>query len=334
VARPEGIPAPEHFELVDDVVREPVDGEVLLRNDYLSIVPAMRGWVSAEKNYATQVAVGDVMRSAALATVLRSQHPDYREGDRVVGAFGWQEFATVPGGSNGPIDFKVDPAFMSDIPETSLLGVLGLTGLTAYFGLLEIGRPLPGDTVVVSSAAGSVGSCVGQIAKISGCRVVGIAGGPEKLRLCTEEYGFDAAVDYKAADFEPALARACQGGVDVYFDNTAGGISDAVMRHINVGARVIVCGTAAVSSWSGQVMGPRVERKLLVQRASMRGMLVYDYRQQFDRARDRLRDWVRDGRIRFQEDVLDGIESTLDSISRLYRGDNRGKLLVRLTRNP
>lgn len=323
-ARPEGIPQAEHFELVDAPRPAPAEGEVLVRNSFLSVEPAMRGWVSAVANYSEPVAIGAVMRSLAAGTVVELRHPDWRPGDRVAGMFGWQEFAAV---RPSAIQRRIDDA---GLPMSTALGVLGLNGLTAYFGLLDAGQPKAGETVVVSTAAGAVGSCVGQVAKIEGCRTVGIAGGATKVALCREAFGFDAAVDYKAADFEAALAAACPGGIDVYFDNTAGAISDAVLRHLNVGARVVICGTASIASWDPIPLGPRVERHLLVKRARMQGILVFDYADRYAEGLARLAAWVREGRIRYREDILVGIEQAPDAIAGLYRGDNLGKRLIRV----
>src|SRR5512139_3880440 len=277
-SRPSGIPQAEHFEIVEAPVPDPADGQVLVRNIYLSVEPAMRGWVSAVANYSEPVALGAVMRSLAVGRVEESRHPDFRPGDYVTGMFGWQDYAAAEGKA---IQRKV---VRTGLPISTSLGVLGLNGLTAYFALLEIGQPKPGETVVVSTAAGAVGSCVGQIAKIKGCRSVGIAGGPDKVRMCREEFRYDSAVDYKAEDFEPALAAACPGGVDVYFDNTAGRISASVMHRLNVGARVVICGTASVASWDPIPQGPRVERHLLVKRARMQGFLIFDYAKRFPEA--------------------------------------------------
>ena len=242
-SRPSGIPQAEHFEIVEVPVPEPSDGQVLVRNIYLSVDPAMRGWVSAAANYSDPVAVGAVMRSLAVGRVEESRNSDFHPGDYLTGMFGWQDYAVVDAGA---IERKVGG---SGVPVSTSLGVLGLNGLTAYFALLDLGQPQAGETVVVSTAAGAVGSCVGQIAKIKGCRTVGIAGGPDKVRICREDFHFDAAADYKADDFESALDAACPEGVDVYFDNTAGSISDSIVRRLKVGARVVICGTASIASW-------------------------------------------------------------------------------------
>jgi NADPH-dependent curcumin reductase CurA len=238
--------------------------------------------------------------------------------------FGWQDYAVVDAAA---IEREVGG---SGLPISTSLGVLGLNGLTAYFALLEIGQPKAGETAVVSTAAGAVGSCVGQIAKIKGCRTVGIAGGPEKVRMCVEDFRYDAAVDYKANDFELVLDAACPGGVDVYLDNTAGPISDSVMRRINVGARLVICGTASIASWEPPPRGPRVERHVLVKRARMQGFLIFDYAQRYSEALRELESWVRAGEIRYREDILDGIEQAPDSIAGLYRGENLGKRLIRI----
>jgi NADPH-dependent curcumin reductase CurA len=322
-SRPSGIPGEEHFEIVEAPVPALLDGQVLVRNIYLSVDPAMRGWVSAVANYAEPVALGSVMRSLAVGRVEESRQADFRPGDYVTGMFGWQDYAVVEGKT---IQRKVE----TGLPISTSLGVLGVNGLTAYFALLDIGQPKAGETVVVSTAAGAVGSSVGQIAKIKGCRSVGIAGGPEKVRLCRDEFRYDAAVDYKAGDFESALEVACPAGVDVYFDNTAGRISDAVMRRVNVGARVVICGTASVSSWDPVPQGPRVERHLLVKRARMQGFLIFDYAQRFPEALRELESWVRAGQIRYREDILEGLEQAPGSIAGLYRGENLGKRLIRI----
>ena len=323
-SRPSGIPQAEHFEIVEAPVPDPSDGQVLVRNIYLSVDPAMRGWVSAVANYSDPVALGAVMRSGAVGRVEESRSADFHAGDYVLGMFGWQDFAVVA--AEG-IERKVDG---SVLPISTSLGVLGLNGLTAYFALLEVGHPRAGETVVVSTAAGAVGSCVGQIAKIKGCRTVGIAGGADKVRVCRGDFRYDAAVDYKADDLEAALDVACPEGVDVYFDNTAGSISDSIMRRLNVGARVVICGTASIASWDPPPQGPRVERHLLVKRARMQGFLIFDHVQRNPEALRELENWVRNGQIRYREDILDGLERAPGSIAGLYRGENLGKRLIRI----
>ncbi|MCL4799455.1 MAG: NADP-dependent oxidoreductase [Burkholderiales bacterium] len=323
-ARPDGIPQAEHFELVERPAPAPGPGQVLVRNIYLSVDPAMRGWVSAVANYSEPVPLGGVMRSLAVGRVEASRHPDYRPGEIVTGLFGWQDYAVADAAA---IQRKVTE---TDLPMTTALGVLGLNGITAYFGLLEIGRPKAGETVVVSTAAGAVGSCVGQIAKLKGCRTVGIAGGATKTRLCRDEFGYDAAIDYKQGDLSAALGAACPAGVDVYFDNTAGPISDAVHARLAVGARVVICGTASAASWDPPPPGPRVERHLLVKRARMQGFVVFDFAARYGEARAALVEWVRSGKIRYREDILEGIERAPGAIAGLYRGENLGKRLIRI----
>ena len=323
-ARPTGIPDTEHFKIVEGPVPVPGDGQILVRNIFLSVEPAMRGWVSAVANYSEPVAIGAVMRSLAAGRVAASRHPDFRAGELVTGWFGWQDYAAAPASA---VEQRVTE---TDLPLSAALGVLGLNGITAYFGLLDVGQVSEGDTVVVSTAAGAVGSCVGQIAKIKGCRTVGIAGGREKVRLCREEFGYDAAFDYQSDDLEAALAAACPDGVDVYYDNTAGPISDTVYRHLRVGARVVVCGTASVASWDPVPQGPRVERHLLVKRARMQGFIIFDYAARFGEARTALAQWVRSGALRYREDILDGIDKAPGAIAGLYRGENLGKRLIRI----
>ncbi len=325
-SRPNGIPQAEHFELAHAPVPELAHGQFLVRNEFLSVEPAMRGWVSAVANYAAPVGIGEVMRSFAAGQVIASRHPGYAEGDSVMGMLGWQQYAVSDGST---ITRKVRE---TDLPLSLSLGVLGLNGITAYFGLLDLGLPRAGDTVVVSTAAGAVGSAVGQIAKLMGCRTVGLTGGPVKTALCREEFGYDDAIDYKAGDIGTALAQACPRGVDVYFDNTAGPISDAVLPLLATGARVVICGTASVASWDPPPMGPRVERYLLVKRARMSGLLVFDYQLRYEEAVTRLADWVRAGALRYREDIVEGIERAPAAIAELYRGENLGKRLIHLPR--
>ncbi|MGA7974793.1 MAG: NADP-dependent oxidoreductase [Pseudolabrys sp.] len=322
-SRPAGIPQAENFALAEAPVPELADGQFLVRNHYLGVEPAMRGWVSAVANYAEPVPLDGVMRSFAVGEVVASRHPDFEVGARVNGMFGWQEYAVSDGAGVRHVRER-------DLPLSLFLGVLGLNGITAYFGLLETGEPKAGETVVVSTAAGAVGSCVGQIARIKGCCTVGIAGGPVKTKLCTDEFGYAAALDYKAPDFAQGLAQALSSGADVYFDNTAGAISDAVHTHLNVGARIVICGTASIASWDPWPVGPRIERTMLVKRARMQGFLVLDHMHRYDEAIAQLADWVRAGKIRYREEILPGLESAPDAIAGLYRGENLGRRLIGL----
>ena len=323
-SRPAGIPQAEHFSIETASVPELEPGQLLVRNAYLSVEPAMRGWVNAAANYSDPVGIGEVMRSFAAGQVVASRHPDYAVGDVVMGMLGWQDYAITDG---SPIRRKVKER---DLPLSLSLGVLGINGVTAYFALKECGRPRAGDTVVVSTAAGAVGSAVGQLAKGWGCRTIGIAGGPEKVALCRDVFGFDAAVDYKAADFEAAFNDASAQGVDVYFDNTAGRISDLVVPRINKNARIVICGTASVSNWQPWPTGPRVERHLLNKTATMQGFLVWDYESRYEEAVAYLAQQIREHRLNYREEVLDGIEAAPDAIAGLYRGENVGKRLIRL----
>ena len=323
-SRPVGVPQAVHFGFDEPQVPELSDGEFLIANRFLSVEPAMRGWVNDAPNYSPPVPVGDMMRSFAAGEVLASRHPDWKEGDLVAGMFGWQRYA-VSNGSD--VTRRVDER---DLPLSLSLGVLGLNGVTAYFGLLDVGQPRAGETVVVSTAAGAVGSCVGQIAKIKGCRTVGIAGGSAKVDQCRREFGYDEAIDYKSGHLDDELVRTCPGGVDVYFDNTSGSITDAVLRRLNQGGRVAICGTAALQNWSPWPEGPRVERHLLVKRARMQGFLIFDYLHRYGEAVNQLATWLRDGRLTYREHVLDGLEAAPDAIAMLYRGENAGKLLIRV----
>jgi NADPH-dependent curcumin reductase CurA len=315
-SRPDGIPQAANFQLVETPIPALLDGgQLLVRNLYLSVEPAMRGWINAAANYSEPVPLGSVMRSFATGCVEESRHPHFTRGDYVTGLFGWQEYAVVPADSARRITDL-------DVPLSTSLGVLGLNGLTAYVALLDIGRPKPGETVVVSTAAGAVGSVVGQIAKLNGCRTVGIAGGAAKVAMCLSEFRFDDAVDYKSGDLDSRLAAACPAGVDVYFDNTAGAISDAVIPRLNVGARVVVCGTASIAQWAPRPLGPRIERDLLTKRASMQGFLALDHEHRRPEAMRFLSRCVRDGSLRYREDVLEGLHEAPGAIARLYRGEN------------
>ncbi|UCH74719.1 MAG: NADP-dependent oxidoreductase [Rhodospirillales bacterium] len=331
-ARPAGGVTADLFELVESPRPVPGPGEVLIRVRYLSIDPAMRGWISAAANYSAPVPIGAPMRSFTLGEVAESNHPNYAPGDLVYGRQGWQDWAVSDGAD---IDRKVDPA---DGPVTAALHVLGLNGITAYFGLLEVGKPKQGETVVVSTAAGAVGSIVGQIAKIRGCRAVGITGSAAKVRQCLDEFGYHAALDYRAeADLSAALSAACPDRIDVYFDNTGGPISDAVLEHLNPGARIVICGTMGipdVGPGEPPPVGPRPNRALLVARARMQGFLVLDHMPRAGEAVAKLSHWLREGRLRFAEDIVDGLEAAPAALLRVLAGANTGKMLVRVDDTP
>ena len=320
-SRPTGIAQAEHFAIKDVPIAAPEAGEILVRNAFLSVEPAMRGWIADAANYSEPVPIGSVMCALAVGRVVTSRHPDYQEGDAVSGWFGWQTYATVKA------EAVVRKIKELDLPLSLSLGVLGINGVTAHLALTLIGEPKPGELVLVSTAAGAVGSAVGQIAKILGCRTVGIAGGPEKVRLCIEDFGYDSALNYRTDDLETGISAACPKGVDIYFDNTAGPISDIAYRHLARGARVVVCGTASVPSWSH----PRVERHLLVKRVRMQGFVIFDHMDRYESSVAQLADWVRADRLRYREDILDGIEACPDALAGLYRGENLGKRLIRLS---
>src|SRR6202035_2756115 len=324
-SRPSGIPQAENFGIRDGDIPVIAEGEFLVQNHYLSSDPAARGWGADATTYWPRIAIGDTMRAFAVGEIIESRHPRYSTGEKVMGLFGWQEYAAA---SDKHVSLKIAHR---DLPLSLYLGVLGLNGFTAYFGLLDVGLPKAGDAVVVSTAAGAVGSCVGQIAKIKGCRTVGIAGGAEKVRQCLDEFGFDAAIDYKAGiDLDEALRSACPEGVNVYFDNTSGSISDAVLRNLALGARIVICGTASYPSWNPWNMGPRPERHLLVKRARMQGFLTMDYADRFADALKDIVGWIHAGKIRYREEVLDGLAHAPGSLERLYSGENMGKLVMRL----
>ena len=323
-ARPTGVAQSEHFR-IDKVPLEPiVEGELRVRNRFLSVEPAMRGWIADAGNYSAPIPIGSVMRALAVGDVIESRHEGFRAGETLCGWFGWQEVATV-----GP-EAVVRRVTESDLPASLALGVLGINGVTAHLALSLIGEPRAGETVLVSTAAGSVGSAVGQIAKLLGSRTVGIAGGSEKVAQCRELFGYDAAIDYRADGLRDAIAAACPDGVDVYFDNTAGTISDTVYPQLAFKARVVICGTAAVRAWDPWPSGPRVERHLLVKRARMQGFVIFDHMDRYEASVAQLADWVRAGRLRYVEDVLEGIESCPDALAGLYRGENKGKRIIRL----
>lgn len=302
----------------------PGPGQILIRNLYLSCEPAQRGWIAAGANYSEPVPLGGVVRSFALGQVAESDSSKWPAGSFVYGRFGWQDWHLSDGSD---IDRRVH---LHDGPLENNLHLLGLTGLTAYLALTEIGRPQAGETVAVSTAAGAVGSIAGQVAKILGCRTVGFTGSTEKVRQCLDEFGYDAAIDYRTAgDLSAALKAAAPEGVDVYYDNTAGPVSDAVMADLKVGARIAVVGTMAIPS-QPVPEGPRYNRAILVSRATMTGFLAFDWKHKFDEAAHQLAIWHREGRIKVRHDVAEGIEKAPAHLVRLLKGENQGKAMVRI----
>jgi NADPH-dependent curcumin reductase CurA len=326
--RPAGLPTADDFALEEVPVRVPADGELLVRTLLVSIDPAMRGWVNTAPNYAEPVAVGQVMRSFGLGEVVESRTAAYAPGDIVVGMTGWQQWATL---GAAEIHRRVDPDLG---PVSTALGVLGINGLTAYIGMLDIGRPNPGETVLVSSAAGAVGSAAGQLAALRGARVVGLAGSPEKCALCVEEFNFDACIDYRhAGDLGAALAEHCPAGIDVFFDSVGGPTLDAVLGSINVGARVAICGTISLPPGEA-VDGPRAERALLVRRALMHGFLATDHLDRSEAIFEELAGHVRDGTLRYREDIAPALTDAPRALERLLAGQNTGKSIVRVAEHP
>jgi NADPH-dependent curcumin reductase CurA len=313
-------------------VEEPVPtvgpGQVLVRNLYLSMDPTQRGWM-ARDTYIPAMAVGDVVRSSGVGQVVGSRHDGFRQGDLVRGGVGWQDYLLTDGG--GPLPLVKLPAGV-DIPLA--MSVLGLTGITAYFGLLEVGRPEKGETVVVSGAAGATGSVAGQIAKIRGCQVVGIAGGPEKCGWLTGEAGFDAAIDYKAERVDRRLRELCPNGIDVFFDNVGGEILDAALANLAMRGRVVICGAISGYNEKAPPPGPRNYLSLLVQRGRMEGFIILDYMDRAAEAVSALSQWVREGKIRHQEDIQEGLENAPATLLRLFEGKNRGKQLLKIADPP
>ncbi|MEP6814180.1 MAG: NADP-dependent oxidoreductase [Marmoricola sp.] len=329
--RPVGEPDASTFETGTGTLAEPQDGEVLLQVRYLSLDPYMRGRLSDTKSYAAPVEVGDVMVGGTVGEVLESRHPNLATGDQVLSYSGWQTHAV----ESGDAVRKLDP---EAAPVSTALGVLGMPGFTAYAGLLEIGKPQPGETVVVAAATGPVGSAVGQIAKIKGARAVGIAGGPDKVRALTEEFGFDAAIDHRAPDFVDQLKAATPDGIDVYFENVGGPVFDAVSRRLNLYARVPVCGLVAnynaTEAPAGPDRLPGYLGQILTRSLTIRGFIQSEFTK--SHGRDFVRDmsgWVADGSVRYREDVVDGLENAPDAFAGMLRGANFGKLLVKVSRD-
>jgi NADPH-dependent curcumin reductase CurA len=323
-ARPVGLPKPSDWDYVEEPAPEAGDGQFRVQVEYLSLDPAMRAWMNPGRSYIPPVEIGEVMRAAGIGRVIDSHHPDHRVGDRVYGVFGVQRYAVSDGAGVTPVDTSVASA-------PAHLGVLGLSGLTAYFGLLDLGRPEPGQTVVVSGAAGSVGSIVGQIARIKGCRAVGVAGGPDKCRWLVDELGFDAAVDYKAGDLRGQLKAAAPDRIDVFFDNVGGEVLDQALLRLARGARVVICGAISQYNATEPPPGPANYMQLLVARASMTGFVIFDYAKRYAEGVAQLAQWLQSGELRSREDVVHGdIEHFPDVLLRLFHGENTGKLVLAL----
>ncbi len=323
-ARPVGLPKPGDWSFTEERLRDPAEGELVVCIEYLSLDPAMRGWMNEGKSYIRPVQVGEVMRAGGAGRVIASKHPGFAEGDFVTGGFGVQEYAV----SDGKGVIKVDTRA---IPLPVYLGVLGMPGMTAYFGLLEVGKPQPGQTVVVSGAAGAVGSVVGQIARIKGCRAIGIAGGADKCRFLVEELGFEGAIDYKSEDVKAALKRHCPEGIDVYFDNVGGDILEAALARLALRARVVICGAISQYNATQPVKGPANYLSLLVNRASMTGMVVFDYAARYGEAAREMATWMAQGKLKSREDIVaGGIAAFPETLLKLFRGENTGKLVLKV----
>jgi NADPH-dependent curcumin reductase CurA len=328
VRRPRGMVKEADFTWTEDPVPDVGAGQVLVRNLYLSMDPTQRGWM-ARDTYIPAMAVGDVVRSFGVGQVVGSRHDGYRPGEIVQGGVGWQDYLLTDGGGLLPI-----AKLPKDVDIPLAMSVLGLTGVTAYFGLLEVGRPRAGETVVVSGAAGATGSVVGQIAKIQGCRVVGIAGGPDKCAWLTAEAGFDAAIDYKAEAVDRRLAELCPEGIDLFFDNVGGEILDAALANLAMHGRVVICGAISVYNEKAPPPGPRNYLSLLTRRGRMEGFLVLDYMERASEAVAALSGWVREGKLRYEVDLQEGLEKAPATLLRLFEGKNRGKQLLRIADPP
>ena len=326
--RPEGMPVDEDFAIEKVPAPTPGPNGLLLKTLWLSLDPYMRGRMSNRKSYAEPLQIGEVITGGVVAQVAESNHPDWKVGELVTNMSGWQQYAVAEPGQYRL--FRVDP---DNAPIQTAVGVTGMPGQTAYFGLLRVGRPQPGETVVVSAASGAVGATVGQIAKIKGCRVVGVAGGPEKCAWCTDELGFDACVDYKSPSFAENLKAACPDGVDVYFENVGGAVLEAVAPLLNDGARVPVCGfISAYNTPSDQPLEPPQDwlMRTLDNPPETRFFVVVEWIEEFEEAAAQLGEWIREGRLEYRETVVEGIENAPQAFRMLFTGDNFGKLLVKV----
>ena len=327
-SRPVGMATRDNWQFTEEPVREPAEGQVLVKNLLLSLDPAMRGWMNEGRSYIPPVAIGEVMRAGGIGRVLASRHPGFAPGDYVAGMLGVQAYcvtgeAKVPGAGLE----RVDPALA---PLPKWLNALGMPGMTAYFGLLDVGKPRQGETVVVSGAAGAVGQTVGQIARIKGCRVIGIAGGAEKCRLLTAELGFDAAIDYRSEDVAARLKELCPKGIDVFFDNVGGEILDAALARLAMRGRVVLCGAIARYSDDRPAPGPGNYLNLLMRRGRMEGFIVIDYLPRAAEAVGALAGWLREGKLKDRIDLQEGFEQVPAALIRLFTGENRGKQLVKI----
>jgi NADPH-dependent curcumin reductase CurA len=322
-ARPVGTPKRSDWNYAAEPIPDLADGQLVIKILYVSLDPAMRGWMNEGKSYVPPIGIGEVMRAGALGRVVSSKNPAFAVGDHVYGALGVQQFAV----SAGKGLTKVDPKLA---PLPVYLGTLGMPGMTAYFGLLDIGKPKEGDTVVVSGAAGAVGMVVGQIAKIKGCRVVGIAGGQDKCQYVVRDLGFDSAIDYKTEDVRKSLRTHCPDGINVYFDNVGGDILEAALANLARGARIVICGAISQYCATGPVKGPSNYMSLLVNRASMTGMVVFDYADRYAVAGREMAGWMAAGKLKTREHIVEGLETFPDTLLLLFKGENTGKLILKI----
>jgi NADPH-dependent curcumin reductase CurA len=323
-ARPVGMPKRSDWTYTEEPVAEPKEGELLVQVLYISLDPAMRGWMNEARSYAPPVGIGEVMRALAVGIVTASRNPRFAVGDHVSGVFGVQEYALIDGRGVTKIDTRA-------VPLPKYLSVLGMTGMTAYFGLLDTGQPHPGETVVVSAAAGAVGAVVGQIAKIKNCRVIGIAGGAEKCSYIVEELGFDAAIDYKSEDVKKALRKHCPEGLNVYFDNVGGTILEAALANLARGARIVICGAISQYNNTGPIAGPSNYMSLLVNRATMKGMMVFDYADRYPQAGAEMAEWMAAGKLKSREDIVEGLATFPETLLKLFKSENTGKLMLKVS---
>ncbi len=320
--RPVGLPKRSDFTYETLPAATPGEGQILVRTHYISLDPAMRGWMNDGHSYIAPVGLGEVMRAGAVGEVVASHHPDWKEGDHAVGMFGMQDYAAVDGAAVQKVDAKLAPLPL-------FIGALGMPGLTAYFGLLDIGNPQPGQTVVVSAASGAVGAIVGQIAKIKGARAIGLAGGAAKCRYVVEELGFDACIDYKNEDVGRGLSAHCPKGIDVYFDNVGGDILDQALARLARKARVVICGAISQYNDMAAIEGPKNYLSLLINNARMEGFVVFNYMARYPEGMQALAGWVAEGKLKSKEDIVEGIETFPETLLKLFTGENFGKLMIK-----
>lgn len=330
-SRPVGLPTRDNWQFTTEPVAEPGDGAVLVQVLMLSLDPAMRGWMNEGKSYIPPVGIGEVMRAGGVGRVIASRHPAFQPGDHVSGSFGVQEYALIPADQVRRTGLAVIDLRAGSL--TQWLNVLGMPGMTGYFGLMDVGQPRPGETVVVSGAAGAVGQTVGQLARLKGCRAVGIAGGPAKCEWVVKELGFDACIDYKQGDVRAGLKEHCPQGVDVYFDNVGGDILDTVLTRINRKARIVICGAISQYNNTAPVQGPKNYLSLLVNRARMEGMVVFDYADRYHLAVAELAGYLKDGRMHSKEDVVAGLDNFPEALLKLFSGENFGKLVLQVAQD-